>query len=138
MRSRPRVSSTMSTVSPSTTFKTSAVVAIASDRASGGELIRHAVVAAATPQTTSARISMAQPCGLGLTIGVSHRNGMTGLTTALSCAEDDHTHMASSWIPTTPRTSSPRIVDLVDPRLIPYDYAHRTKGEDRREERWSR
>jgi hypothetical protein len=48
----------MSTVSPSTTFKTSAVVPTGSARTVGGELTAHAGIAAATLQTTNTRINV--------------------------------------------------------------------------------
>jgi hypothetical protein len=57
IRSRPRTSSTMSTVSPSTTFNTVAVVGTGSACAVGGELTRRADITVAAPQTTNRRIN---------------------------------------------------------------------------------
>jgi hypothetical protein len=71
-------------VSPSTTFKTSAVVATGSACAIGGALTRHAVDAAATLKTTNAgsTFAWAQACALGPTSGGTTPRRESAATTA--------------------------------------------------------
>ena len=81
MRKRPRTSSTMSTVSPSTTFKTVAVVAAGSACATELAMTEHAGATAAvtTAATNRVRVRMLGICRQGLTCMTASRAGKRAL-----------------------------------------------------------